>query len=882
MVLTDISNDKTTHILNNEDNDDDDDDDELETSMTLDEALNADAKSNSNSNKTSKNAQKLLKKVKRRRRRSSARFLRDPTQLQDLPEEDEEEELHGGITQEQLTEIYNRAVRLNAENRINGQNTWGLNLIDNMERILHSKEDEGNDDGAASKTGNDSASTGNRKIGKNDVNFTKASCTLDASIKIYSYRVDDVHLSSYKVLANMNRTTSSSSKNKNNDDDPSKSSSSKHSKDSSNNSALLQGGEHTLSPPSTLNINGLDLTYDVDPLFHKMSKSFDEGGARGLLLNNLSVGRHGCSIQFDSKANDEFDADLVNDDHSKDQTTSEMGQNLDNNDNHYHTKNEEDQKEERDEENTSSATVDITCLRSKLDSLLHNQPLHSLQLLPQLRSLRTSVRDAVDLLVSATPRRSKHYSVPDSVEREAEVSIHAEALERSKSFVVASNDPHNPIRLTEEWDDNEDEGNIFDNDDDAAFDDFIAMDATQGSFVEQSHEQQQMNHPVLDAICTSEKLFERGDRYGYFHMDDLRTMLEDIDLHSKVVTNVWAGAQHWNRARRLANNTATALKHDEKSERTMKSKQTQKKSKKKNILTSPKEMYLDFKSSRHDDSFAMPSVSSNTNKKKADPLQLSKSAKAKMSTEAHDVHLLPDDAHVVASDLAKLAEVPYAAMKLWQRMKKVGLSDKLHSNNKRVSFMPRVGFLDEDDNRSEGDFEYDDNGGDDYDGDYLMENSPSDIHNHGNNMPLMHETSFFDVDAYSDHELDGVRKVDKVQVGYAKVAKKVDVKRLKKDLWCDLTDRMTHLNISDENVEKYGEDENVMEEPIAVVEKELTKISFQDVVRTMDGNQGQKEATLPFYFICILHLANEKGLKLDSEGCGLNDFRISKDGSIVV
>ena len=33
--------------------------------------------------------------------------------------------------------------------------------------------------------------------------FTKASCTLDASVKsFYSYRVDDVHLTSYKVLAN--------------------------------------------------------------------------------------------------------------------------------------------------------------------------------------------------------------------------------------------------------------------------------------------------------------------------------------------------------------------------------------------------------------------------------------------------------------------------------------------------------------------------------------------------------------------------------------------------------------------------------------------------------------------------------------------------------
>jgi Condensin complex subunit 2 len=34
----------------------------------------------------------------------------------------------------------------------------------------------------------------------------KASCTLDASIKIYSYRVDDTYATSYRVLENLNRT----------------------------------------------------------------------------------------------------------------------------------------------------------------------------------------------------------------------------------------------------------------------------------------------------------------------------------------------------------------------------------------------------------------------------------------------------------------------------------------------------------------------------------------------------------------------------------------------------------------------------------------------------------------------------------------------------
>ena len=37
----------------------------------------------------------------------------------------------------------------------------------------------------------------------------------------------------------------------------------------------------------------------TDPLFKKTSAAFDEGGAKGLLMNNLSV-HNGCQIVFDS------------------------------------------------------------------------------------------------------------------------------------------------------------------------------------------------------------------------------------------------------------------------------------------------------------------------------------------------------------------------------------------------------------------------------------------------------------------------------------------------------------------------------------------------------------------------------------------------------
>lgn len=59
---------------------------------------------------------------------------------------------------------YKVIIKMSSENKITAKNSWDLNLIDHMGQII--KED-----------------TGHR-----GVNFQKASCTLDASVKIYSNR----------------------------------------------------------------------------------------------------------------------------------------------------------------------------------------------------------------------------------------------------------------------------------------------------------------------------------------------------------------------------------------------------------------------------------------------------------------------------------------------------------------------------------------------------------------------------------------------------------------------------------------------------------------------------------------------------------------------
>ena len=204
------------------DNDSDADDDDIE--FTLNGANDIDGDDEKSTIATAATVPtKSTSKAQRRRRRSSARFLRlsnGGTNEKDNDEEEDDPTNQDGnyTSSEHLGEIYRQAIRMNAENKINAGNSWGLKLIENMDKFLNvedttngaseenltprsnSEQEEGarNDLKAARKM--------KSKDDKGRINFTKASCTLDASVKIYSYRVDDVHLSSYRVLANLNRT----------------------------------------------------------------------------------------------------------------------------------------------------------------------------------------------------------------------------------------------------------------------------------------------------------------------------------------------------------------------------------------------------------------------------------------------------------------------------------------------------------------------------------------------------------------------------------------------------------------------------------------------------------------------------------------------------
>lgn len=164
--------------------------------------------------------------------------------------------------------------------------------------------------------------------------------------------------------------------------------------------------------------------------------------------------------------------------------------------------------------------------------------------------------------------------------------------------------------------------------------------------------------------------------------------------------------------------------------------------------------------------------------------------------------------------------------------------------------------------------------------------------------PLPFESQFFhddgdgDDDAFIDDALDPVddlapgeehddlwratqgqelRRPRPENVHYAKKAKRVDVKRLKDDIWNDLK------VLVDENVRPQGavpelepESESTQasdaEAEVPQTPKEPVQ-TFDKVIQTLRGSyprEKMSEISTSFCFICLLHLANEEGLRIET------------------
>lgn len=136
----------------------------------------------------------------------------------------------------------------------------------------------------------------------NATNFQKHAATLDASVRIYSSRVDAVHNDTYKMLGGLTRGQLDTEEP---EETPTKQNQAVQdtgaaieAEEEDTRKRISRRGVDTLETnEANLNIKKLELDFAVDPLFRKTSAAFDEGGAHGLLLNHLGV-YNGTSLMF--------------------------------------------------------------------------------------------------------------------------------------------------------------------------------------------------------------------------------------------------------------------------------------------------------------------------------------------------------------------------------------------------------------------------------------------------------------------------------------------------------------------------------------------------------------------------------------------------------
>ncbi|KUI65979.1 Condensin complex subunit 2 [Cytospora mali] len=168
-------------------------------------------------------------------------------------------------------------MKMATDNKINATNSWNFALIDYFHDMSLLKEGDG-------------------------VNFQKASCTLDGCVKIYTSRVDSVATETGKLLSGL--ADSRDSKKKRGEGEEGEESEEEVDEDGNVRKKpkrkAQRSSEATLAPSfASLQLKKFELEFAVDPLFKKASADFDEGGAKGLLLNHLMIDSKG-RIVFDS------------------------------------------------------------------------------------------------------------------------------------------------------------------------------------------------------------------------------------------------------------------------------------------------------------------------------------------------------------------------------------------------------------------------------------------------------------------------------------------------------------------------------------------------------------------------------------------------------
>ncbi|KPV73018.1 uncharacterized protein RHOBADRAFT_55260 [Rhodotorula graminis WP1] len=241
---------------------------------------------------------------------------------------------------------YEEWMKIATDNKITSTNTWNLALIDYFHDMSLLR------DGA-----------------DNSINFQKASCTLDGCVKIWTSRVDSVATETGKLLSGLgDDAPGGGDDNEDGDGDEDDERQEKRARKRAARQAATLADDF-----SKLRVKSFDLEFTVDPLFKKTSADFDEGGAGGILMNHLACDGT-MKVVFDAG-----DAKLECDE-------EDALEELD----------EEDKARQRAQDEEDRAEIDISKLQARC---LPNgtDPLSHMSLCPSLSAFRFSADAQLDL-----------------------------------------------------------------------------------------------------------------------------------------------------------------------------------------------------------------------------------------------------------------------------------------------------------------------------------------------------------------------------------------------------------------------------------------------------------------------------------------------------
>ncbi|WWD22189.1 hypothetical protein CI109_106680 [Kwoniella shandongensis] len=559
--------------------------------------------------------------------------------------------------------------------------------------------------------------------------------------------------------------------------------------------------EATLAKSFTqLQVKKFDLEFTVDPLFKKTCADFDEGGAMGLLMNHLSV---------DGKGRVVFDAGDAGGD---------------------------DEDEEEGETQEEEEMVDLDKLRDFVPSL---DTVKELNISDTLSSFRfSSDPDAI-------PDFSTIFGLKDSFNDDEPRHAFDDDDDFGGDFPQPTGETHDFFG-DEDYDAGPSGGGGFDDGASMIGDDLEAGEGYGGGGIGGS----------LAMVGPGEVLgpFDprrqagQGELVMAFGAGDGE---EEgmFDYFDKGFGKAWAGADHWKLRKVSRKDVAAPAAGATKTARAAKAPFTIDFSSPSTSATSSKTLFAPASKS----SIVLPSTRTATT---------SRSGKKAAAAKRKEEWLLPDDMHFSSRQLLRLFLKPRFSLRM-----------RRNASATRMAENPN-GEIDENFWAQAAADRADGEGGEDgmdidsapnpFESQFFHDDADDafvdDVLDAGDGATVMGDPGEAD-DLWQGTQGQELRKSRPENVNFAKKAKRVDVKRLKDDIWSGLKVLVPPEPSKEPETSSDEETETPKTPEVAPVK------TFDTVIQNLRSAYPQEkmsEISTSFCFICLLHLANEEGLKIET------------------